>query len=66
MIYYYTYTVHDMVVLRRIYEIEIILILVNINTQIYEEPQRVRIICQVSSWHHRRKAEGRFFPAPGI
>lgn len=43
MIHNYTYTIHDVVVLRRIYEIEIIVILVAISTQVCEEPQTVRL-----------------------
>lgn len=43
MIYSYTFTIHDMVILRRIYEIEIILILEDIRTHMCEEPQTVRM-----------------------
>lgn len=43
MIHNYTYTIHDMVILRRIYEIEIILILEDIRTHMCEEPQTVRL-----------------------
>lgn len=42
MIYNYTYTIHDTVILRT-YEIEIILILEDISTHICEEPHTVRM-----------------------
>lgn len=42
MIHNYTYTIHDMVILRRIYEIGIILILEDIRTHMCDEPQTVR------------------------
>lgn len=43
MIHNYTYTIHDMVILRRIYEIGIILILEDIRTHMCDEPQTVRM-----------------------
>lgn len=43
MIYNYTYTIHNMVILRRTYEIKIILILEDISTHICEEPHTVRM-----------------------
>lgn len=43
MIYNYTYTIHDIVILRRTYEIKITLILEDLSTHICEEPQTVRM-----------------------
>lgn len=43
MIHSYTFTIYDMVILRRIYEIEIILILEDIRTHMCKEPQTVRM-----------------------